>query len=92
MKLYLCNAIAVDHEFTDVIVAKTSEDALVIFTNGLDELDDGEFYFGQSADEIKVDGYNIYLTKKVQGNHNKFTNMTEEIWKETNEQVERKDL
>lgn len=99
MKLYLCNTVAVDHEFTDVIAAKTSEEALAIFTNGLDGLDNGEIYFGQSADEIKIDGYDIHLTKKGYGRGkrirnpvNKFDNMTEEIWKETNRQTERKDI
>lgn len=64
MRLYHCLAISVDYEPSDYVIAKSEEEAIEIFKNKLDK--DDIWYGGfVSAIEVKVDGYDIRVVKKI---------------------------
>jgi len=60
MKLFMCEAVAIDYEPRSLIVAESEKDAAKKFEESLD--DSGDWYSSTSAYEIKeLDGYRIIL-------------------------------
>lgn len=62
MKLFLCEAVAIDYEPMSLIVAENEEEASKKFEDSLE--DNGDWYSSTFVQEIKeIDGYEIILEK-----------------------------
>lgn len=62
-KLYYCAATSVDHDFTEVIVAETQEEATDKFSAMLEESE--SWYAGAFVYELEFENFEISIKKKL---------------------------
>lgn len=62
MKLFYCSATATDHDWVEIIVAETLEEAKKKFSKMVEE--SSSWYAGECVDELTFDDYEINIKKK----------------------------
>jgi hypothetical protein len=62
LKLYYCTAVATDHDWTEILIAESEEEAKETFSNMIEE--SNSWYAGEHIHELKFEDYEIEIKKK----------------------------